>query len=230
LFLILMVTLLTTSPWTNLQAQDTAPGNQTASPAETAKAAPSETPASTSAGLPLWAKILIGVSVAILLFLVYVAMQSSDFRVKRSISINASPEAVFPHVNHLRKWEPWNPWGKLDPNMKLTYEGPAEGVGASYSWSGNGNVGEGRNTIIESHLHSLVRFKLEFFKPFAGVNQTDFTFTPDGRQTVVMWDMTGKLNFTTKIFHVLMNMDKMIGGQFEKGLQDMKTVVEAQRP
>src|SRR5262245_8304270 len=90
--------------------------------------------------------ILVGPVVVIFVFVIIVASRPANFRVARSLAIAAPPDAVFPHVNDLKKWEAWNPWGKIDPNMKLTYAGPASGVGASYSWAGNNEVGEGRST------------------------------------------------------------------------------------
>lgn len=171
-------------------------------------------------------KILIGLAVVVVLFLIVVALQPSSFRVARSATIAAPPDVVFPHVNELKKWAAWNPWEKLDPNMKLTYEGPESGTGASYSWIGNKDVGEGRMTITESKPNELVRFKLEFFKPMAGTSDAEFTFKPQGNQTEVTWAMSGKNNFMAKAFCLFMNMDKMIGGQFEKGLADLKTIAE----
>ena len=174
----------------------------------------------------MFKKILIVIAVLILAFVIVVATRPSQFRVTRSTTINAPAAAVFPHVNELKKWEAWNPWGKIDPVMKLTYDGPASGVGANYAWVGNKEVGEGRATITESRPNELVRLKLEFFKPMAGVSTAEFTFKPKGNQTEVLWDMTGKNNFIAKAFCMFMNMDKMIGGQFEEGLADMKAAVE----
>jgi uncharacterized protein YndB with AHSA1/START domain len=170
--------------------------------------------------------ILIGLAVLIALLIVIVAMRPSDFRVTRSAAIAAPPEQIFPHVNQLRNWEAWNPWGKLDPNCKLTYEGPPAGVGASYAWAGNLKVGEGRNTITESQPNQLVRFRLEFKKPMKATNTAEFTFQPDGDQTVVTWTMAGKNNFVGKVFGLVVDCDKMIGGQFEQGLAQMKSLVE----
>ena len=175
----------------------------------------------------MFKKILIGLAVVIVVFVIVVATRPSDYRVSRSATIAAAPSAVFPHVNELKKWEPWNPWGKIDPNMKLTYAGPASGVGASYAWVGNREVGEGRATITEIRVNELVQLKLEFFKPMAGVSTAEFSFKPQGGQTEVIWAMTGKNNFIAKAFCMFMNMDKMIGGQFEKGLADLKSVAEA---
>jgi Polyketide cyclase / dehydrase and lipid transport len=171
-------------------------------------------------------KILIAIAIVIV-FVVVVAMQPSEFRVARSATISAPPPAVFAQVNDFHKWEAWNPWGKIDPAMKQTYEGAPAGVGAIYTWVGNKNVGEGRMTLTESRPSDLIRIKLEFFKPFAGTNIAEFTFKPAGNQTAVTWSMAGKNNFMAKAIHLFMNMDKMIGGQFETGLAQMKSIVEA---
>lgn len=172
--------------------------------------------------------ILFAVPAILVFFLIIVALQPSDFRVTRSLAIAAPPETVFPHVNELKKWAAWNPWEKIDPAMKLTYEGPPAGVGAAYAWVGNKDVGEGRMTLTDSRPNESIRFKLEFFKPMAGTSDAEFTFKPQGGQTEVTWTMTGRNNFIAKAFCLFMNMDKMIGGNFEKGLADLKTVAEAE--
>lgn len=170
--------------------------------------------------------ILSGIAVVLACFLLFVATRPSQYQVSRSLVIGAPPAAVFPHVNTLKNWEAWNPWGRIDPHMKLTYDGPPSGPGASYAWVGNRQVGEGKATIVENQPDQSVRFKLEFFKPMAGVSDTLFTFKPQGGQTEVTWAMTGTNNFVAKAFCLFMNMDRMIGGQFEKGLADMKRAVE----
>jgi hypothetical protein len=172
-------------------------------------------------------KILIGLAAVIVIFLIVVALQPSSYRVARSMVIAAPADAVFPHMNDLKKWAVWNPWGKADPNMKLTYAGPAAGVGASYSWVGNSEVGEGRATISESRPGEAVRYKMEFFKPMAGTSEMAFTFTPQGNQTEVTVTVTGEKNFLAKAFCLFMSMDNMIGGKFEKALAELKTIAEA---
>lgn len=171
--------------------------------------------------------ILITVAVIIAVLAVVVALQPAEFRVARSATMSAPAQVVYAQVEDLRKWEAWNPWQKIDPAMKLTFAGPAAGPGASYSWVGNNQVGEGRLTIIESRPNDLVRIKLEFMKPFAATNTATFTFKSDGDKTTVIWSMEGRNNFIAKALHLVMNMDKMVGGQFEKGLADMKLVAEA---
>lgn len=171
-------------------------------------------------------KIVIALVVILAVFLVVVAMQPAEFRVARSTTIAAPPAAVFSQVNELKKWEAWNPWGRLDPAMKLTYSGPASGVGAAYAWSGNNQVGEGRMTITESRPNERVRFNLEFLKPMTGTSEAEFTFKPKDNQTEVTWTMTGKNNFMAKAVCLFMNMDKMVGGSFETGLSTLKTIVE----
>jgi hypothetical protein len=175
----------------------------------------------------MFKKILVGLAIFLILFIGVVSMQPADFRVERSATIASPPDAVFAQVDTLRNWEAWSPWAKLDPNMKTTYGGPTSGKGASYSWAGNYNVGEGTTTITESRPNELVRMKLEMLKPFAGTNDVEFTFKPVGDQTGVTWSMSGQKNFMAKAMGLFMDCDKMCGDQFEQGLAQLKTAVEA---
>ena len=172
-------------------------------------------------------KTLIALAVIVVVFVAIVAMQPSEFRVARKTTIAAPVQAVFAQVNDFQKWRAWSPYDKLDPAMKKTYDGPPAGTGASYSWVGNSHAGEGRATITESRPNELVRIKLDFVKPFAGTAFAEFTFKPDGDRTVVEWSLDGNNNFVSKAVHLFMNMDKMVGGQFEEGLAELKSVVEA---
>jgi uncharacterized protein YndB with AHSA1/START domain len=171
--------------------------------------------------------ILITLVVIVVVFIVVASMQPSEFSVTRTATISAPPPAVFAQVNDLHKWEEWSPWAKRDPAAKKTYEGPSAGTGAIYRWAGNKEVGEGSLTITESRPNDLIRMKLEFLKPFQATNTVEFTFKPQGDQTLVTWTMMGKNNFIAKVLHLFMDMDKMVGGDFEKGLAQMKSVVEA---
>lgn len=172
-------------------------------------------------------KILIAIAAILVVLAVVVAMQPSEFRVVRTATIYAPASEVFAQVNDFHNWEAWSPWAKLDPAMEHSYEGAPAGPGAVYSWAGNKKVGEGRMTVLESRPSDLVRIKLEFLKPMRATNMTEFTFRPDGDQTAVTWTMTGKNNFMGKAFALVMNMDKLVGGDFEKGLAQMKSVIEA---
>jgi uncharacterized protein YndB with AHSA1/START domain len=173
-------------------------------------------------------KKILGVILLIVIVLVIViALQPAEFRIARSTKISAPPQIVFAQVNDFRKWQAWNPWGKIDPAMKQTYEGAPAGVGASYTWLGNNEVGEGRMTIIESKPNELIRVRLEFLKPFAATNTAEFTFKPEANETVTTWSMFGEKNFMAKAIHLFIGMENMIGGQFEKGLAGMKAAAEA---
>jgi len=169
---------------------------------------------------------LIAVAVVVVGFVIVVAMQPADFRYERSATMSAPSSAVFDQVNDFRRWTAWSPWEKIDPALKRTYEGAPAGVGASYSWSGNNQVGEGRMTISDSRPSDLIRINLEFLRPFKATNTAEFAFKPEGKQTRVTWSMTGRNGFISKAFCLVMNMDKMIGRDFEKGLANMKAVVE----
>ena len=174
--------------------------------------------------------VLIAAAAAVVLIVVLVALiatRPSEFQIARSATMAAPPEVVFAHVNDFHKWEAWNPWGKLDPNMKNTYEGAQAGEGAIYAWVGNKNVGEGRMTIVESRPNESVRIQLDFLKPMAATNIAEFTFKPQGEQTSVTWSMHGQNTFMGKAISLVMDMDKMIGGNFEKGLSDLKSIAES---
>jgi hypothetical protein len=172
-------------------------------------------------------KILIGLAVVVVVLVMIVATRPSEFRVARTATIAAPAPAVFAQVNDFRRWEAWNPWARIDPAMKQTYEGAPAGPGAVYTWAGNHEVGEGRMTLTESRPSDLIRIKLEFLKPFRGTSVAEFTFRPEGDHTVVTWSMVGENDFIAKAVHLFVDMDRMVGGNFEKGLAQMKSVVEA---
>jgi hypothetical protein len=173
-------------------------------------------------------KILITLVVILGLFLAYVASRPKDFRVERSVVVNAPAAVAFSYANDLHKANDWSPWAALDPAMKHSYEGPAMGVGASHAWEGNNQVGQGKQTIVESKANELVRMKLEFVKPMQATHEASFSFAPEGQGTKVTWAMYGERNFVAKLFGTLFNMDKMLGGDFEKGLAKLKEMAEAE--
>jgi hypothetical protein len=173
------------------------------------------------------ALIVVGVIVAlVVLVLVLAAMQSNTFRVERSADMQAPPDRVFAQINDFHKWTAWSPWEKLDPALNRTYGGPESGKGTTYDWEGNKQVGKGRMEITESLPPSKITIKLDFLKPFEAHNTTEFTFSPRGGGTAVSWAMTGQRPFMFKVMCLFMNMDNMIGKDFEKGLANLKGVVE----
>lgn len=157
---------------------------------------------------------------------VVISLRSNDFRVARSATFKATPAAVFEQVNDFHKWDAWSPWIKLDPNAKSTFEGPTSGEGAKMSWAGNYEVGEGNMTIVESKPNDVVRIRLEFIKPMAGVSDVEMKVEPKGEETQLTWNMAGENGFMGKAMGLFMDCEKMCGDQFEKGLSNMKAIVE----
>jgi Polyketide cyclase / dehydrase and lipid transport len=155
-------------------------------------------------------------------FLVYVAIQPNDFRVERTRQIQATPEAIRPLIDDLSGFNRWNPFAKSDPGVKIVYSGPAQGIGAAYDWSGK-KSGAGRMEVIKSDPTKIV-MKLDFNKPFRANNQAEFTLRPQGAATAVTWAMTGTRSFLHKLMGTLFNMDRMVGGEFAKGLADLETI------
>jgi hypothetical protein len=175
----------------------------------------------------MWNIILIAVAVIVVLFIVFVATRPSDFRVTRTGRIAAPVEFVFENVNTLRKWDAWSPWAKMDPNCKSIFSGPDSGPGSSMAWSGNKKVGQGRMTIMDIRPNEVIHIKLEFFRPFKATNMAEFLFKADGNQTTVTWSMTGKNNFMGKAFGLIMDCEKMVGRDFEKGLASLDSASQA---
>jgi hypothetical protein len=172
-------------------------------------------------------KILIGVAALIVLLVIVILTRPATFHIERSITMSAPPETAFAQVNDFHAWPAWSPWEKLDPQMKKTFEGPPAGVGAKYAWAGNDKVGEGRMTMEKSEKPSTIGIKLEFLKPFEATNDTTFTFAPAAGGSKVTWAMDGENTFMGKAASLFMDMDKMLGDDFEKGLAAMKTAAEA---
>ena len=172
-------------------------------------------------------KILLGLAAFIVIFLIVVAMRPADFRVERSATLAASPVALFEQVNDHHKFTVWNPFMKLDPNVKNTYSGPDAGVGAVCSWDGNSDIGAGSSTITESKPGELVRMRMDWKRPMEGTSTVDFIFKPQGDKTVVTWAMYGKNGFIGKAVSLFMSCEKMCGPPFEQGLADLGKIVSA---
>ncbi len=171
-------------------------------------------------------KILIALAVLVIGLCIVAALQPARFNYTRSITIAAPPSALFAQINDLHNFQNWNPWAKIDPNAKMIYSGPDAGVGASYQWVGNKDVGEGVMTITESRPSEIVRCRMDFKKPMEATNMAEFTFKPEGNQTVVTWGMSGTNKFCGKAFGLIVNCEKMVGTQFEKGLATLKSLTE----
>lgn len=172
-------------------------------------------------------KILIGLAAILIAFAAFVSTRPADFKISRSTVVAAPPAKVFAQVNDFHLWTNWSPWEKMDSSMKKTFEGAALGQGSVYSWMGNNKVGEGRMTLTQSKPPELIQIQLDFLKPLKATNQCEFTFKPEGSGTQVTWTMTGSHGFIPKAFCFFIDMDKMVGGDFEKGLASLKAVVEA---
>ena len=170
--------------------------------------------------------IAILIALVVLGILVLAANKPDIFRVQRSTAIKAPPEKIFAFINDFNRWSAWSPWEKKDPAMKRTFGATTSGKGATYAWEGNKEVGQGRMEIAESLPSSKVALKLDFVKPFEAHNQVEFTLEPKGDATSVTWNMQGPTPYFAKIVHVFMDMDKLVGKDFEAGLANLKAVAE----
>ena len=166
------------------------------------------------------------VALAIAAVLVLAAMKPDVFRVQRSAAVKAPPEKVFALINDFKRWDAWSPWEKKDPAMKRSFGATTAGKGASYAWEGNKDVGQGSMEITNSVPSSAISLKLDFLKPFEAHNVVDFTLEAKGDSTQITWTMAGPTPFFGKIIHVFMDMDRMVGKDFETGLANLKSIAE----
>ena len=154
-------------------------------------------------------------------------MAESTYTVTRSITIAAPPQKVYDLVADFHQWPLWSPWEEIDPEMQRTYGGPDAGVGATYAWSGNKKAGRGRMEITEATPAERIAIALTFEKPFKSSNTTTFAFTPEGEGTNVDWTMIGPRPLIMRIFSFVFNLEKLVGGDFTKGLVKLRTAAEA---
>lgn len=176
--------------------------------------------------LEILAIIAVILAIAIAVILILAATKPDTIRVQRATSIKAPAEKIFPLINDFHQWGTWSPYENKDPGMKRIYSGAESGKGAVYAWDGNNNVGSGRMEILDTAVPSKIVIKLDFFKPFEGHNTAEFTMLPQGDATNLTWVMHGPARFMSKVMQVFMNLDNMIGRDFEAGLANLKKITE----
>jgi hypothetical protein len=172
-------------------------------------------------------KVLIGLVVVVALFLGFVQLRPAEFHIERSLAMNAPQSIPFGYINDFHKWASWSPWDKLDPNMKREFTGAESGTGAGYGWSGNDQVGSGKMLIAESLSPEQVKIDLHFLAPWEQQNRTTFSIRSSGAGSVVTWMMDGENDFMGKAAGLFMDIDQMVGKDFELGLQNLKRLSEA---
>lgn len=169
--------------------------------------------------------LLLTAAAAVALLLIYAATRPGTFRVERSAQIQAPPDRLFPLINDLHAFNTWNPYEKKDPAIEGRYGDIASGPGATYAWKSD-KVGVGDMRIVTARPSDAVTMRLTFVKPFSAVNDVAFTLAPAGGGTRVTWAMEGSLNYIAKLMHIFFNMDRMVGQDFEEGLNNLKTLAE----
>ncbi|CAM3762910.1 SRPBCC family protein [Roseateles saccharophilus] len=170
--------------------------------------------------------VLICLAAAVLLLMAYASTRPGEFSVERRLRIAAPADRLWPLVGELRGFNRWNPYERKDPLIKGRYDGAAAGIGSRYAWESD-KVGTGSLEITGQQPGRAVQMKLEFVKPFEAHNQAEFALRPtaDGA-TEVSWRMHGPANFMHKLMGLFMDMDKLVGSDFEDGLQNLRQIAE----
>jgi uncharacterized protein YndB with AHSA1/START domain len=176
--------------------------------------------------LEIIAIIAVVLALAIAIVLILAATRPDTFSIQRAATIKAPPEKIFAVISDFHQWGSWSPWENRDPAMQRSFSGAASGKGAVYAWDGNKNVGSGRTEILDVSVPSKIVIKLDFLKPFEAHNTAEFTMLPQGDATNLTWAMHGPLVFMAKVMHLFINIDNMIGKDFEAGLANLKRLTE----
>ena len=158
---------------------------------------------------------------------VLAALQPSHYTISREVLIKASPDTLFPYINNSQKLQDWMPWKQNDPDVKMEVSGPAEGVGSKTVWNSTGQMGIGESEIVESISNVAVKSRLQYEKPMAMTQYADMTLTPEGELTKVQWAVKGENSLLGRLFGLFVNVDQKVGGEFEKGLNKLKAIVES---
>jgi uncharacterized protein YndB with AHSA1/START domain len=174
-------------------------------------------------------KIGIGLILVIFIFLGFVSTRKGQFRYERSGVINAPPEKIFPYISNLQLGGQWNPYEKKDPNMKKTFSGTDGQVGSTLEFDGNSEAGSGKLEILKIVPNQSVQIRLIMTKPIAADNLVEYTLTPEGSGTRFSWAMSGDSGFMGKLVNVFIDCEKMVTDDFEAGIQNLKTLVEASK-
>lgn len=176
--------------------------------------------------LTILAVIAAVIAIAVAVVLILALTKPDVFRVQRSIVVNAPAESLFPLIDDFHRWGEWSPWEHRDPALKRSFGGAVSGKGAVYAWEGNRSVGSGRMEILDSTPPSKIVIKLDFITPFEGHNTAEFTMLPQGDTTHLNWLMHGPAPLLNRVMQVFLNLDRMIGGDFETGLANLKKLAE----
>ncbi|HEX4460098.1 MAG TPA: SRPBCC family protein [Polyangia bacterium] len=172
------------------------------------------------------AKLGLALLVVVVVLVIVIATRPAEFRIVRKVQVAAPADQIFPLIDDFHQWSHWSPYDRLDPNLVKTYSGAERGVGAVYAWAGNDKAGAGSMTITASHPNDRVAIALAFTKPFASHSVAEFTLAPEAGGTTVTWAMTGHNGFAFKAFGLFVNVDKLVGGDFERGLDTLRRVAE----
>ncbi len=174
-------------------------------------------------------KVVSAIGILVLIFLFYVSMKPGHFSYSRNGIIKAPPEKIFPYLSQLKMGSMWSPYEKIDPNMKHTFIGTDGIPGAKMEFEGNSKAGSGSLEMLSMVPNQKVEYRLLMTKPMKADNRVVYTLEPTPEGTRFIWTMTGESNFIGKLFSTLIDCEKMVGGQFEEGIQNLKKVVESQK-
>lgn len=174
-------------------------------------------------------KILIGIALLIAGLLTYAYFIPPEYSISREVSINAKAENIFPMIVNTKRADEWMPWKDVDPAVKISYSGPDGAVGSSSSWESDGQMGVGKSEVVEVVPNKKVVTKITYVKPMEFTQMSEFQLIETGEITTMRWSVEGKKIFVSRLMCIFMDLDKYLGGEFEKGLLKLKSIVESKK-
>ncbi len=179
----------------------------------------------------MFKKILFGIGILLMVFIVIAAMKPEEYLIKRDVIINAKLEVIFPYLVSMKNADLWMPWKEQDPQVIITYSELETGLGATSNWNSPGQMGTGKAEIVGVIPNQSVKTKISYTKPMEMNQDSEFLLAAQGESTQMTWTVSGKQPFFARLMCTVMfmNMDKYVGGMFEKGLNKLKLIVETKK-
>jgi len=172
--------------------------------------------------------VLIGIIGLVVLLLIVALFAKKEYGVIREVTINKPKSEVFDYVKLLKNQENFSVWANRDPQMKKDYRGTDGTVGFVSMWDSKmKDVGKGEQEITKLIDGQLIDYELRFIEPFASTSSAYMIFeSVSETQTKVKWGFTGKMKYPTNLLLLTMNMEGMIGKDFQDGLNKLKSILE----
>lgn len=168
---------------------------------------------------------LYGLLAIIIILVITMFALGTQYQYEKSMIINAPANKVYANINSMQSFNQWNPWMKLDPQMKVEYKGVSGVKGDRYCWDSNlDDAGAGCQEIVAIEENRKIQTKINFIRPFEGEAFSDIILEPQGNATKVTWNMKTEMGYPTNLMKLF--MDGQMDDSYIEGLMNLKKISE----